>query len=88
MLDRAFLCGLAVVHRCLNLWSDQCHLGDYALDLNQLVDKIGFESSGCNVVPADVSSEVHVVGGDLRWELEIAALRCCLLRVLTSIFLL
>ena len=58
------------------------------MDLNQLVDKIGFESSGCNVVPADVSLEVHVVGGDLGWELEIAALRCCLLRVLASIFLL
>ena len=88
VLDVTLLCLLTVVNGGLDLGAHQGHLGDDTLDLNVLIDEVGFETSWRHVVLAEVTLKIDVVCLDLLWEVEVRTLDGELLLVLLTVVVL
>jgi hypothetical protein len=88
VLDVSLLGLFAIVYGCLDLGLHHGHLGDDTLDLHELVHKGGFQTSGCDIILAKVSLEIHVICLYFLWEMDVRALYCQLLLVLFTTVLL
>ena len=69
VLHVALLGSLAVVHTGCKRGRDNAHLGYDTLDLDVLVEEVGFKCARGNIVLADGSLEIDIVVGNFRREL-------------------
>lgn len=88
VLDLAFLGLFAIVYRCLDLRSYNCHLCHDTLHLNEAVDEISLETSWSDIVLSKISLKVHVVGQGLFGKMNISTLSGYLLLILLTAILL
>jgi hypothetical protein len=59
--DETSPCSLAVVNRGLHLGLDQTHLGHDALDRDELVDEVSFETSWSDMILSKITFKIYVI---------------------------